>query len=135
MENNNKCSSLTNYEKLFSKCYWGNHNASNEDIEIGKNRNLFVEKFKIIKYVNNERATNIHYLFDHCELYKCKEGYVYIASPYKDSESPQIEMFDKMGFSQYHNLYSMNSLTYFKKFSNKVEFNRFVKEVKKFEKL
>ena len=127
--------SLTNYERIFSKCYWGGFKIADEYKEIVKNRNLFAEEFKIIKFVNNERVNKIHDLFDHCELYKCKEGYVYISSPYGNADTYRVEMFEMMGFSKYHKLYSNDSVTYLKKFSGKVEFNRFVKEVKKFEKL
>jgi len=125
-----KCS-LTNYAKIFSETYWGYQQSTDKCNEIGENRNLFVEEFNIKKHIDVGRANSNIDLFDHCELYKCKKGYVYISSPSIDSDYPQAEMFEKMGFSKYHNLYANTHLTYFKKFSDKVEFNHFMKESRK----
>ena len=122
-----KCS-LTNYEKIFSKTYWGYQSATDKCNEIGKNRNLFIEEFDVVKFVDDNRVSNNLDLFDHCELYKCKEGYIYISSPSINIDYPQVEIFEKMGFSEYYKLYSTNHLTYFKKFLNKVEFNCFKKD-------
>lgn len=126
-------SDLTKSPKIFAKCYWGNFKLDSGDYEkikkIAENRNKFAEEFELVKYVSNQRPLNASF-FDHCELYKCKKGYVYINSPYHGGKPEVInKMLQNHGLSLYLNLYSETAITYVKRFSNKCEFNRFIKKI------
>ena len=88
-----------------------------------KGRNKLAEEFKIKSYSGNNRPTSPNVLFDHCELYKCEGGYIYIVSPYGEYD----EIATERGFTRYRKLYSLNATTYVKFFESKVEFNQFIK--------
>jgi len=126
--NNNKFSDLTKYPTQFKNSYWGCFEAEintqiNDDII--KNRNEFVEEFKIKIYSGGDRPSSGNALFDRCELYKCERGYIYVTSPYHYREYDEIAT--EKGFAQYKKLYLPNAITYIKLFESKVEFNRFLK--------
>ena len=133
--NASKFFTLTNYEKIFDSCYWGQFKITDENktetLKIAKNRNQFALEFDLVKFIDNARPNNAIGLFDHCELYKCKEGYVYIVSPYADN----ADVLESFGLQKYNKLYEKNALTYLKKFPNKVEFNRFLKAAEQRSKL
>jgi hypothetical protein len=120
---------LTNFPKIFTKCYWGGFREETKDIsEIVENRNRFALEFNIEKFVDGSRPQNGLGLFDHCELYKCKAGFVYIISPYL--EVPD-EILARFGFRNNDPLYYANAYTYLKEFETKVEFNRYLKDANK----
>ncbi|MDF7809664.1 hypothetical protein P4E94_19655 [Pontiellaceae bacterium B12219] len=120
---------LTDHVKLFTKCYWGGFREEPEEMtEVVQNRNRFVSEFQVEKFVNGSRPQNGLGMFDHCELYKCTEGFVYVISPYCEILDEVIERF---GFRKYNPLYSTNAYTYLKEFETKVEFNRYLKEADK----
>jgi len=122
-----KIASLTKYEKIFKKTYWGNFTLNNfEKVdELINNRNDFAYNYNLVKYVSKEKPTYAIKLFDHCELYKCKNGYVYIVSPYNYKNHAQDA--DKFMMMKYCKLYADDALTYIKIFQNKVEFNRYMR--------
>jgi hypothetical protein len=126
--NNKIFSDLTKYPTLFKNSYWGCFKAEGNtqiDNDIVKNRNEFVEEFKIKTYSASGRPASGSALFDHCELYKCESGYIYVASPYDYREYDEIAA--EKGFARYKKLYLPNAITYVKLFGSKIEFNRFVK--------
>ena len=119
-------SELTEYPKLFKKTYWGGFKITKDtkidDIVI--NRNKFVDEFKIEKCFDAPRPKTpgpIEF-FDHCELYKCVNGFVYITSPYGDHDKYD-RLAKKMEFTLYKNLYLPGAVTYFRSFANKSELN------------
>ena len=57
-------------------------NTLNLDDDIIKNRNEFAEEFKIKTYLKSDIPVSRSAIFDHCELYECESGYIYITSPY-----------------------------------------------------
>ena len=125
--NNKQYSELTKYPVIFRNCYWGRISTSYEiDDEIILNRNAFAEEFDITEYVSNEGPRNGLGIFDHCELYKCQSGYVYIIS-HQDAGKDHDACAQQNGFMKYMNLYKNNSSTYIQKFSDKREFNRYMK--------
>lgn len=125
--NNKRFSDLTKLPTLFKNSYWGSFkvedNTLNLDDDIIKNRNEFAEEFKIKTYLRNDMPVSRSALFDHCELYKCESGYIYITSPYGEYD----EIATKKGFTRYKKLYLLGTTTYYKLFESKVEFNRFLK--------
>jgi len=119
----------TSFPKIFSKCYWGAFRDKPKEMsEIVENRNRFATEFKIEKFMNGSRPQYGLGMFDHCELYKCEEGFVYIISPYSEIEDEVLERF---GFSKHSILYSATAWTYLKEFKTKVEFNRYLREATK----
>lgn len=118
---------LTSYPKLFAKCYWGKFREKADRISsIVENRNKFVSEFKIKKLADGVHPQNGLDMFDHCELYRCEEGFVYIISPYCDVEDGILAVF---GLTRYRPLYANDAHTFFKKFESKVAFNRYLKKV------
>ena len=119
---------LPNNKSLYEGTYWGNFEYDPEkkselDIII-KNRNSFEIDFNITKYIGNERPKKDTVLkFDHCELYKCEDGFIYITSPYGSNDKAAEEI----GFEKYISLYAPNATTYLRKFASKYEFNKFIK--------
>jgi len=119
-------SNLTEYDPIFKNSYWGNFQLKSEvDIgEIVRNRNKFAKDFSLKAYHSNPRPTQNCPLFDHCELFKCLKGYVYIVSPYLEFDKTA----EMLGLKKYLKLYADNATTYIREFSSKIEFNRFLKE-------
>ena len=117
-------SDLTEYPKLFKKTYWGCFKIIKDrkidDIVI--NRNKFVDEFKIEKCFDAPKPKKLIRLFDHCELYKCLNSFVYITSPYGEHDQYD-ELAKKMGFTLYKKLYLPAAVTYFRSFANKSELN------------
>jgi hypothetical protein len=123
---NKKFSDLTERPTLFKNSYWGCFSVEKNtqiDDDIVKNRNEFSEEFKIKTYSGNDRPISRGTLFDHCELYKCESGYIYVTSPYGEYDEIAMEK----GFTRYKKLYLPDATTYIKLFESKVEFNRFLK--------
>lgn len=131
--------SLTKNVRLFSACYWGNFEVPHaqeqraEAEAIAVNRDGFAEEFGLVKYVSNDRPISNLGLFDHCELYKCRVGYVYIVSPYSEladlaAEAELTNLAAEAGMKRYADLYSHKAKTYLRQFSDKREFNRFKKQ-------
>lgn len=121
-----KFASLTKFHKIFSKSYWGNFefDENEKDIKsIVESRNKFGAEFKIIKFICNDRPSKREDIFDHCELYKCDLGLIYIISPYLENDA----LAKKYGFTRYDKLYHKNATTYYRKFNKKTDFNRFIK--------
>jgi hypothetical protein len=124
--NNKKFSNLTKYPTIFKNSYWGGFDAevaSQIDDDILKNRNEFVEEFKIKTFSGDDRPASGGALFDHCELYKCEGGHIYVTSPYHEHD----EIATAKGFTRYKKLYLPDATTYIKLFESKAEFNRFIK--------
>ncbi|MDA3838638.1 MAG: hypothetical protein PF574_06620 [Candidatus Delongbacteria bacterium] len=122
-----KIASLTMYERIYKKTYWGKFTIDNfENVEeLVENRNDFANFHKITNFVSNESPKYPIVLFDHCELYKSFEGYVYVVSPYQKLD----DLAKKLSMDKYEILYADNTFTYIKTFKNKVEFNRFIRNV------
>ena len=116
----------TKYPALFKKSNWGLIDTSFEkaDTEIIANRNLFAEEFNVTKYVGNECPQSRHQIFDHREIYLCKDGYIYIISHHGADDSYD-RCASENGFVKYKNIYTKNSTTYIQQFSDKTEFSRF----------
>lgn len=117
---------MTKYPKIFQQTYWGNFaiDLENDEIErdIIKNRNKFVEEYNIKNYDKDVMPLKIiSPLFDHMELYKCKEGYVYITSPYSENSKAA----GRCKFYEYEELYAYTAFTYIKKFKDKNEYKAF----------
>lgn len=123
--NNKQFSDLTNHPTLFKSSYWGCFKVENntEMDDIARNRNEFAEEFEIESYSGSDKPVSRSPLFDHCELYRCKSGYVYVSSPYGEHD----EIATEKGFARYKKLYSPHATTYVKLFERKAEFNRFLK--------
>jgi len=120
---NIKFSSNTKNEKLFKNTYWGNFELSKEnnkyeDFEqIFKNRDLFVDEYKIVKNTEKKQRFICEYLkhlektqkMDHTEVYIDSDGkYIIVNSPY--GEEKQIK-----GFEMIYKLYASSATTYIKK--------------------
>lgn len=101
--NDVKFHNKTNYSKIFKECYWGAFKLRFDNEErneiIFKNRNDFVEEFKIKKHIKHTKypyyhKINHYYLtlgnFDHTEIYSThnKDEMILINSPY----GPKIEI-------------------------------------------
>ncbi|MCH8486856.1 MAG: hypothetical protein LAT75_08320 [Candidatus Cyclonatronum sp.] len=121
----NRYSDLTKYPKLFKNSYWGSFQVDKDppEKEIVSNRNRFSEEYELISFICSERPKVGSKLFDHCELYKSKNGFTFITSPY-DENSNDAERF---GLTKYLKLYHPASNTYIKHFNSKIEFNKFLK--------
>jgi len=65
-------------------------------------------------------------MYDHPELYRSRDGYVYIVSPY-DADSGMDERAKVAGMTRYSPLYHPLAATYIKTFSNKREFTAWKK--------
>ncbi len=122
-------SDLTEYPKLFKKTYWGcfkiMKDTKIDDIVI--NRNKFVDEFKIEKCFDAPKpkttgSIELSEFFDHCELYKYVNGFVYIISPYGGHDKYD-RLARKMEFTLYKKLYLPGAVTYFRSFANKSELN------------
>lgn len=114
---------FTDQPRIFRECYWGNFRRPAPDPKIIEGRNAFVSEFGVTKYAGSESPPEALGIFDHCELYKCKVGYVYIISPY-DADKTVDRIASEMGFDKYRNLYMPNATTYVQTFSDKHKFNR-----------
>jgi hypothetical protein len=120
-----KNAELTDFPKLFGRCYWGNSPArsSEETKEIVQNRNDFARRFRLREFVDSVPPQLTLGLFDHCELYRCEKGYVYVTSP----DGCYDELADRFGLDRTVALYERSCSTYVRFFARKVEFNRFLK--------
>lgn len=126
---NRNYSHLTQYHNLYAESYWGRFKVeeSSDIDEVVANRNKFAEQYGLDKYMGLERPINPTPIFDHCELYRQRNGgYVYITSPYDHFDGDKAA--SELGFIRYDALYSKSAVTYLKVFSSKIEFNRFLKK-------
>lgn len=102
---------LTDYPDLYKDCYWGRFTIKDKsNIEkIVANRNKFADELELKKYIGGERPNHSIPLFDHCELYRRKDGsYVYVTSPYTEG----IDMAEDLGFQKFYDLYLDSATTY-----------------------
>lgn len=112
---------LTNYFKLYSKCYWGNHlvNDHLEQENMITSRNWFAERYKLKYYIPEVAVYGAStYGFDHCEGYSTENGLTFITSPYM--EGHQLD--DEYGLIWTKRLYGYDAMTYIKEFKNMTEF-------------
>lgn len=123
-----KCyADLTAHPKIFSKTYWGGSRCDNlPDESIVSNRNAFVAEYAVTAFAGGGTPLSGDVMFDHPELYKCKSGYVYIASPYVSDDRLDAQAM-RNGFKNYKKLYALTAKTYIRHFSDKYEFNRWIK--------
>jgi len=129
---------LTKYPKIFN-CYWGGfsiHNQTeyeiNEINEIVKNRNEFVEFFKIKKkqeifkhrkkffpeykkYESPSRSNGYNFL-DHVEQYITEDKYsIIVTSPYTPAiQQKDLEYLNNNGWIEIKKLYNTCATTYIK---------------------
>lgn len=116
---------LTDYPRIFKKCYWGNF-LVNEAGESIRNRNDFVKEYGLKEFIEARSPESRLGFFDHCELYRCKDGVVYVVShSRKDNELDQCA--ERMGFKKYKNQYVDGSTTYVQVFPDKDAYNRYMK--------
>jgi|SRR5690625_936647 len=120
-------SSKTSHPNIFKDTYWSGFSSEKHKLNsaIFENRDNFVDDYNIISYVNKKRPHNVYKLFDHCELYKSRDGFVYVTSPYEDASTEA----DEYDFTEYSQLYNMKAKTYVREFESKVEFNKFLREL------
>ena len=124
---------FTDYPKLFKKCCWGGDDTSPPPAPcIVANRNAFVSDYGVTKYMGNDNPKSDLGMFDHCELYQCENGYVFIISP--NDATPDLDACAiRHELTKYKKLYSATATTYIKTFRNKREFNLYRKRVAKVE--
>ena len=125
----------TKYPEVYENCYWGNFRNRNNQIdeEIVKNRNDFVETFRIKcpKTVPNNVCVQSEIYTkpgvldgkfgDHAEFYKIKDGYIVIVSPYapviidgvRDFTLYDEEAIEK-GYTKIPQMYTKATETYMK---------------------
>jgi hypothetical protein len=125
---NKRMFEYTKHPMLFKKSNWGLIDTSfeNSDPQIIANRDLFAEEFNVIKYIGNDSPQSGHQIFDHCELYQCKNEYLYIVSHHGADDSID-KCATENGFVKYKKLYTENSSTYIQSFADKTAFNAFKK--------
>lgn len=124
--------SKTNYEKLFSECYWGRFplvtwNGTNDNPikEICENRNAFASEYKLKKCLNSiKRHATIKNIFtntlyeierqgtfvDHIEYYDTGYSVICVTSHYCPDDKEQI--WTKYGFRKIAPLYCPSQTTF-----------------------
>ena len=114
---------LTDHPSVFRETYWGNFDADNlPDAQIVANRNAFAVEHAVTGFVGGEIPESQDRMYDHPELYRCENGYVYIVSPY-DADSSVDERAAAAGMTRCSPLYHPRATTYIREFSGKREFN------------
>jgi hypothetical protein len=125
--------SKTNYEKLFSECYWGRfpligwtgHNNSAQK-EIYENRNTFASEYRLKKALNYTARGQItiknvfkntlyeierqNVNVDHIEYYDTGYSVVCITSHYCSTDKEPVWV--KYGFRKIYPLYDLNQTTF-----------------------
>jgi len=119
---------LCKNKHIFKKCYWGNFSLPSSSHLITEsiinNRNSFCENHGLIRYVcNSHPDIGDMRIWDHCELYTCIGGYVYITSPYANPYALALAIAN--GLTDCGKLYGEGAFSYYIKFKNKHEFNRY----------
>ncbi len=113
---------LTAHPAIFCETSWGKLDADNRpDPQLVANRNAFAVEYGVTEFVSGGIPLSQDPMYDHPELYRCRDGYVYIVSPYyMDSETDESAA--TAGMTKYLQLYHPQATTYVKQFSNKWEF-------------
>lgn len=126
----------TNYPEVYITSYWGLCNFMVEDIcgrdDVIDNRNAFVEKFDIT-YPCHPDSNKLNEIlgkkcFDHCELFKGRNGNIILISSYYKAKSPEgmKETMSVMGFFLGGYMYHPLADTYVQEFDNEKEFENFL---------
>ena len=114
---------------MYEKTYWGQAREEIDgkkiDEEIIKNRNKFIEEWDIKKNVENmpnyvKEKSKIYgpsgreKFGDHSEIYKIREGYIIIVSPYVGEKSQYDEEAKEKGYKKIYQMYNKYAETYLK---------------------
>ena len=125
----------TKYPKLFKNVYWGKFESDSPNWDIIRNRNMFVELFKIQSYKNIKARWKLHESvkwFDHSELYLTKNNtYLFLTSPYYFNFH-DLQFLHELNFYKWCDLYYKTAFSILCEFRSLSDIGDAVKSIDKY---